>query len=264
MNEVLQPAPVAQPETPGPALAPVAQPEAPALVAVTREAAPGEQPLPAPPAPRLRPINRDLCSTCSLDELLPADHLARLVWAYVQELDLSHFYATIRAVEGVPGRNTTDPALLVALWLYATINGVTSARRLDELCRHHLVYQWLRGGASLNYHTLSGFRVEHHDLLNELFTDSIACFQQEGLVELDRTAQDGLKIRAAAGECSFRREGSLRKALAKAQEYLRQLEGQEDNAGGKRQRAAAAAWRPRTRGASEGSVGQPGGSEEAA
>jgi hypothetical protein len=66
---------------------------------------------------RLRPIDRHLGSTSSLDELLPPDDLARLVWQYVRELDLTDFYTPLRAVEGVPGRNATDPALFVALWL---------------------------------------------------------------------------------------------------------------------------------------------------
>jgi transposase len=192
----------------------------------------------AAPMPRLRPIDRDLCSPSSLDELLATDHLARLVWAYVQELDLSAFYGAIRAVAGVPGRNATDAALLVALWLYATLDGTTSARRLDELCRDRLPYQWLCGGVSLNYHTLADFRVEHCDRLNELFSDTIACFQQEGLIDLQRTAQDGLKVRAAAGECSFRREETLQAALHQAQEYLRQLQEQARNGVGKRQQAA--------------------------
>jgi transposase len=200
--------------------------------------APAEQPAPVPAAPRLRPINRELRSTLSLDELLPADHLARLVWAYVQELDLSAFYANLRARVGVPGRNATDPALLVALWLYTTLDGVSSARYLDDLCRYHLAYQWLCGGVSLNYHTLSAFRVDHQDLLDDLFSDSIACFQQEGLITLERTAQDGLKVRAAAGECSLRREETLREALDKARQYLQQLQEQQDVSGSKQQRAA--------------------------
>jgi transposase len=205
---------------------------------IAAEQAPAALPVPTPLAARLRPINRDLCSLSSLDQLLPPDHLARLVWAYVKELDLSPFYATIRAVAGAPGRDATDPALLVALWLYATLDGVTSARRLDQMCRHHLAYQWLAGGVSLNYHTLSDFRVDHLELLDELFTDTIACFQQEGLIALERTAQDGLKVRASAGECSLRREGTLREALSKAQEYLGQLQQQEGSPDSKRQQAA--------------------------
>jgi transposase len=193
---------------------------------------------PLAPAPRLRPIDRDQRSPSSMDELLADDHLARLVWAYVQQLDLSAFYGLIRAVEHVPGRNATDAALLVALWLYATLDSITSARQLDKRCRDSLPYQWLCGGVSLNYHTLADFRVDHLDRLNELFSDTIACFQQEGLITLERTAQDGLKVRAAAGESSFRREETLREALQKAQEYLRQLQEQELSVVSKRQQAA--------------------------
>jgi transposase len=190
------------------------------------------------PAPRLRPIDRNLCSPSALDELLPADDLARLVWLYVQELDLTAFYAPIRAVAGVPGRNSTDPALFVALWLYATLDGVTTARRLAQLCQRCLPYQWLCGGVSLNYHSLADFRVDNTERLEALFTDTIACFQQEGLITLERTAQDGLKVRAAAGECSFRRADSLRAALQQAQQYLAQLQEQQDGCGSRRQQAA--------------------------
>jgi transposase len=195
-------------------------------------------PLALAPAPRLRPIDRDLRSPSSLDELLTDDHLARLVWAYVRELDLSAFYGVVRALEHVPGRNATDAALLVALWLYATLDSITSARQLDKLCRDSLPYQWLCGGVSLHYHTLADFRVDHRDRLNALFSDTIACFQREGLIDLERTAQDGLKVRAAAGESSFRREETVREALQKAQEYLQQLQEQESSVASPRQQAA--------------------------
>lgn len=187
---------------------------------------------------RLRPIDRHRSSTSSLDELLPADDLARLVWQYVQELDLTDFYTPLRAVAGVPGRNATDPALFVALWLYATLDGVSTARRLARLCRGYLPYQWLCGGVSLNYHSLADFRVAHTQKLDELLSATIACFQHEGLIALERTAQDGLKVRASAGECSFRREESLQAALQKAEEYLCQRPTGEGGAGNKRQQAA--------------------------
>jgi len=60
--------------------------------------------------------------------------------------------ARIAAVEGRPGRDTIDPKILMALWLYATIDGVGSARKLDVLCKHHHAYRWLCGGVSVNYH----------------------------------------------------------------------------------------------------------------
>jgi len=58
-----------------------------------------------------------------LEELLPPEHQARELWAVVERLDLSAFYAAIAAREGSPGRDATAPKLLVALWLYATVEG---------------------------------------------------------------------------------------------------------------------------------------------
>ncbi len=101
----------------------------------------------------LRPVN--------LEALLPPDHQARAVWAFVEGLDLSPIYGEIKAVEGAPGRPPIDPKILMALWLYATIDGVGSAREVDRLCREHAAYQWVCGGVSVNYHTLSDFRVAH-------------------------------------------------------------------------------------------------------
>jgi transposase len=110
--------------------------------------------------PRLRVPQRDQIEMhwASLNELLEPEHPARMVWACVCGLDLGQWLKTIKAVEGVVGRDATDPRLLVALWIYATIEGVGSARELERLCQKHLVYQWLCGGVSVNYHLLSDFR----------------------------------------------------------------------------------------------------------
>ena len=63
-----------------------------------------------------------------LNSLLPDDHQARTVWSYVEKADLSKEYAAIRAVEGGVGRAPIDPRILLALWLYATLDGVGRAR----------------------------------------------------------------------------------------------------------------------------------------
>jgi transposase len=105
-----------------------------------------------------------------LEALLPPGHAARLVWRFVEGLDLSAFYATIRAREGRAGRPAIDPKILIAVWLYATIDGVGSAREVDRLCYAHDAYRWIRGGVSVNYHTLSDFRVDHHAALDDLLT----------------------------------------------------------------------------------------------
>jgi transposase len=210
----------------------------------------GAKPAPSPRIgpKRLRHAVRDQVEfqQCSLDELLPEEHEARIVWSYVCGLDLTELYQRIQAVEGGPGQAPADPRILLALWLYATLRGVGSARELNRLCRYHAAYRWICGGVSMNYHTLADFRTQHVDLLDRLLTESVASLMAEGLVTLDRVAQDGVKVRASAGAASFRRQPTLEEALAEAEEQLRQLQHEldADPAGSKtrgqaaRQRAA--------------------------
>ena len=130
--------------------------------------------------------------------------------AFVEGLDLSAFTATIRAREGREGRPAIDPKILVALWLYATIDGVGSAREVDRLCYAHDAYRWLRGGVSVHCHTLSTFRVAHQAALDALLTQSITVLLDKQVITLNRLAQDGTKIRASAGVRSCKRGERLR------------------------------------------------------
>jgi transposase len=169
--------------------------------------------------PRLETANRQQVAMryAALDDLLPEDHRARVVWAVVQSYDLSRFYARIEAVEGEAGRPAIDPRLLTAVWLYATLEGVVSARELARLCDEHVAYQWLLGGVGVNYHTLADFRVDNEAELDDLLTKSVAAMMREGMVSLEKTAQDGIRIRASAGASSFRRKPTLEECLHKAE-----------------------------------------------
>ncbi len=160
---------------------------------------------PAPP-PRLRRPDRAqmLMRPCSLDELLPDDHDARLVWNLVETWDLSRFLDTIRARGEAPGRSATDPKLLIALWLYAATKGVAGGRELARLCETDDAYRWLCGTVSVNYHMLNDFRVKDEAALNGLMTGMLAVLIRGGLVTVSRIAQDGTR-RAAAGANSFKR-----------------------------------------------------------
>jgi transposase len=177
----------------------------------------------------------------ALDELLSEDHEARIVWTYVCGLDLSELTARIQAVAGGPGQAPADPRILMTLWLYATLRGVGAARELNRLCVDHAAYRWICGGVSMNYHTLSDFRTRHVDLLDRLLTEGVAALMSEGLVTLDRVAQDGMRVRANAGSSSFRRQPSLEEALAEAErqiEHLRKEVQTEPRAHKTRQQAA--------------------------
>jgi transposase len=164
-----------------------------------------------------------------LDGLLPPDHGARLVWEFVLGLDLQPLYDRIKAIEGGVGRPPIDPAILTALWVYATLDGVGSARALDRLCDAHDAYRWLCGGVSVNHHTLADFRVGHGALFDRLLTASVAALIAEGHVSLTRVAQDGVRVRTSAGAKSFRGRDALGRALAEAEERVATLRRELDD-----------------------------------
>jgi len=169
----------------------------------------------------------------SLDDRLDEDHPVRVVWKLVAKLNLDSLYQQIDAVEGVAGRNASDPRVLFALWLYAAVDGVGSARRLERLCNEHRAYEWLRGTVPVNYHMLADFRVQQGELLKQLQVDSLAGMLAEGLVSLEMAAQDGMRVRASAGSHSFRRQPTLEEAQREAREHLDKLEreSEDDRAG---------------------------------
>jgi transposase len=162
------------------------------------------------------------------EDWLAADHPARLVWAFVEPLELTRLYDAVRAREGAPGRPAADPAVLLALWLLATIEGIGSARELDRLTKHNLAYRWLANGVPVNYHGLADFRVAHADVLDELLTRSLAALMAEGLVCAEEIIVDGTKARACAGKSSFKRGSKLDAALSAAKLRVGALKAEVD------------------------------------
>ncbi len=181
----------------------------------------------------LRPVD--------LEATVGPEHAVRDVWAFVERLDLSALYAEIGSVDGEAGRPAIDPQILMALWLYATVDAVGSAREIERLTEAHDAYRWICGGVNVNHHTLSDFRCARVDLLDELLTDSVAVLVNKGLVKLDRVAQDGMRVRASAGTASFRRRSTLELCLKQARAQVQALKGELDadpDASNRRRRAA--------------------------
>jgi transposase len=174
--------------------------------------------------PRLSVPDRQLLlSHKTIDDLLELEHPARAVWAYVMELDLTLLYDRIRARGIVAGRPAIDPRLLVALWLYATLSGFTSGRELAVLCNHYDPFLWLAGGVSVNYHTLSDFHTDNPEFLEQLLKHSVEVLRQRGLIDLERIAQDGMRVRASAGAASFHRRETLERLLRQAEAEVQDL-----------------------------------------
>ena len=168
---------------------------------------------------RLRQAERNQAGfeVVDLESLVVDDHPVRAVWSFVEGLDLHWFYARIKARGETPGRAATDPRILLTLWLYATADGVGSARALARLCEHHTIYRWICGGVGVNHTMLSEFRIDSGEFLDRLLTSSLAALMKEGLIKLDEVITDGTKVRAAASRSSMRR----RKTLAELEEKAR-------------------------------------------
>jgi|SRR5665213_25887 len=193
--------------------------------------------------PRLREPLRDQIElrAVDLESLISDDHPARLIWGYVEKLDLCGLENAIKSREGGPGHPTITPRLLLGLWLYATSRGVGSARLLARLCESEHGYRWMCGGVSVNDHTLGDFRVAQGELLDRLLAEHVAALSQAGVIDLATLAQDGIKVRAAAGASSFRRRATLEGHLKAAQELVQELKRDmhaDPAAGSKRSQAA--------------------------
>ena len=172
----------------------------------------------------LRPVREQLQWVArDLEATLPQEHPARAIWGLLESVDMSAFYGSIKAVVDGPGRPTTDPQVLLGVWLLATVEGVGSARKLDRLCQEHDAYRWLCGGVPINYHMLSDFRVAHQEALDGLLTQIIASLMAAGAVTLERVAQDGMRVRASAGAASFRRRERLEGCLEEARTQVARL-----------------------------------------
>ncbi len=218
-----KPAPVVTPPPIGEASRSAKAPASAIGPAVSRSARPPRAEPDRGAPPRLSvPDRQQLLSAMTIDELLEPDHPARAVWSYVEGLDVDPLYDRIRARGHTAGRPAIDPRLLIAIWLYATLSGITSARELADLCTRHDAFRWLAGGVSVNHHTLADFLTDHPAFVERLLEQSVEVLRRRGRIDLDRIAQDGMRVRAGAGAASFHRRETLERQLEEARAELRE------------------------------------------
>ena len=184
------------------------------------------EPAPVKGEPRLLVPNRAQIELrpVDLESLVPMDHPVRAVWEFVESLDLSPLYGKVQAVEGGAGRPAIDPRIYLALWLYATIEGVGSARALERLTRQHDAYRWILGGVSVNHHSLSDFRVQHAEYLDGVLTHSVAVLMAQDLVQLNRVTQ-GIRTPVYAKAEFFNPGGSVKDRIGLAMIEAAEREG---------------------------------------
>lgn len=131
--------------------------------------------------------------------------------------------------------------MLISLWIYGYSLGIGSARELARRCQWDPAFQWLTGCDEVNYHTLSSFRVEQREELDDLFTQVLGLMSAEGLITLEQVVQDGTKIKAQASSTSFQGEARMQEHLERARQRVREMGEPDQEAGASR--VEQARWR---------------------
>ena len=164
-----------------------------------------------------RPFDPDqvLLLPPSLDDWLPAEHLARFVAELVDEhLDLSRIRDAYTEGRGAP---PFDPRLMVRLLIYGYTTGVRSSRAIERRCVDDVPFRWLACGAAPDHRSIARFRKRHLSALAQLFLQALKLCQAAGMVSLGRVALDGTKVRANASKrkaMSYSRLTDKEKVLA--------------------------------------------------
>ena len=152
----------------------------------------------------LRPMNREQAWLLppTLDELLPPDHPARFVAAFVDGLDRSIWAELGIDVEGeLMGAPAYHPRGLLSIWLYGFMSGVRSSRKLETACRDQISYLWLTGWQQPDHNTLWRFYQTHRQAMRRLLQQTVSIAVDVGLLDLAIQAVDGTKVAAnAAGD----------------------------------------------------------------
>jgi transposase len=151
----------------------------------------------------------------SLREWLPEDHLAWFVLDAVEAMDLGPFYLAYRA-DG-HGRAAHDPAMMVALLLYAYAVGERSSRGIERRCQEDIAFRVIAANQAPDHATVARFRVRHQDALAGLFGQVLALCARAGAIQVGVVAVDGTRMKAdAADRANFSYEQLAREILAEA------------------------------------------------
>ena len=202
-----------------------------------------------PAPPRYAELDRAPLRWVELDleHLIGADHPARAIWDWVGGLDLTPFEAGYASRQGSAGRPGWAPRVLIRIWIYASSQGIASARAVERRMGWEPGLRWLAADEVINHHTLSDFRVSEQERLQGLFTQVLGVMQSEERVDLQTVLQDGTKVRARAGKASLHRRKTFEEHCAEARAVVVELErqGEQEAADARRQAARQRAARER-------------------
>lgn len=154
----------------------------------------------------------------SVEDFARNDPKSRFVVDLVSKLDLSALYSRYSS----QGGDSYAPDMMLSLWFYAYSNGITSTRKLEELCKFDTRYMYITGNQQPDHSTLSRFRKAHLDLLSQYFVEIILIAQAEGISDFNEIAIDGTKIQSKSSTRHNYNEDRLNKMIEAIRADIRQ------------------------------------------
>ena len=161
----------------------------------------------------------------SLDELVPENHMVRVVDAVLDRLDISDIMSTYRG----GGNSAFNPKMMLKVLVFAYLSNVYSSRRIEELLRRDIYFMWLAGMKRPDFRTINYYRGKRlKEGFDTVFTQVVRLLHEEGFVSLKVQYIDGTKIESVANKYTFVWRGSVEKydarLKAKTEALLRQIE----------------------------------------
>ena len=183
------------------------------------------------------------------------DHLARSVWSWVGELEVS----VLDRQRSWLGRHGFEPRRLLAVWVYASLMGVHAAARVAEATKTDLAYRYLSGGHVLGERTLSRFRAENRAFFTDALSQTVALALAHGLVDPKALAVDSMRLRAKVSTASVRTRSRSTKRLEELSRVdVPSLSSEErERHTAKVEKHATAVWRCESEGRTSHSVTDP-------
>lgn len=154
----------------------------------------------------------------NLNDWVRSDHPARFVVDFVETLDLTDFYGDYD-MNGA-GRPPYDPRMMLAIWLYANMLGISSSRKIERLLLEDIGFRFISGNLCPDHDTVADFRKRHHARLRQVFVAGVQLALKARLVRLGHTAVDGTKIRAYAAQASRKSGEQLHHEMSRIQELV--------------------------------------------
>ena len=161
----------------------------------------------------------------SLDELVPENHMVRVVDAVIDRLDISDILSTYRG----GGNSAFNPKMMLKVLVFAYLSNVYSSRRIEELLKRDIYFMWLAGMKRPDFRTINYYRGKRlKEGFDTVFTQVVRLLHEEGFVSLKVQYIDGTKIESVANKYTFVWRGSVEKydarLKAKTEDLLRQIE----------------------------------------